>query len=93
MSTIAIARFRLGLITVWPRVLEAISQEDITNAIQRHQAGDWGDVSETERNENEISLKEGGSVFSVYHSSEGIKFGVVTEGDRRSTTVLLAGEY
>lgn len=61
--------------------------------IQRHQAGDWGEVSEEDRRENELSLKEGFRLWSVYHSRTGLKFWVITEANRSSTSVLLPEDY
>ena len=88
-----IAKFRLGRIVATPTALAKLTQEDVFRAIQRHQSGDWGDLDEHDRQENELSLKEGFRLFSVYHSAEGVKFYVITEADRSSTTVLLPEDY
>ena len=60
---------------------------------QRHQAGDWGDVSEHDRQENELSLKQGFRLLSVYRAASGVKFWIITEADRSATTVLLPQDY
>ena len=88
-----LAKFRLGHIVSTPNALNQLSQEDILIAIQRHQAGDWGDVNEHDRQENELSLKHGFRLLSVYHASNGIKFRLITEADRSATTVLLLEDY
>jgi hypothetical protein len=61
--------------------------------LQRHQAGDWGDVDEHDRQENELSLKNGFRLLSVYHAANGVKFWIITEADRSATTVLLPEDY
>jgi hypothetical protein len=52
----SLAKFRLGHIVATPNALTRLEQDDILAAIQRHQAGDWGDVPEEDRQENELSL-------------------------------------
>lgn len=93
VKVIFFAKFRLGRIVSTPNALERLTQEDILLGIQRHQSGDWGDVDEEDRQENELSLKQGFRLLSVYHSAGGIKFWLITEADRSSTTVLLPEDY
>ena len=88
-----IARFRLGKIVSTPNALSQLTQDDILLAIQRHQAGDWGDVDEDDRTKNELSLEQGFRLFSVYHAVSGVKFQLITEADRSHTTVLLPEDY
>jgi hypothetical protein len=88
-----IAKFRLGKIVSTPNALDQLMQDDILLAIQRHQAGDWGDVDEHDRQENELSLKQGLRLWSVYHAGSGVKFWLITEADRSHTTVLMSEDY
>ena len=88
-----IAKFRLGHIVATANALAVLSQDDILAAIQRHQAGDWGDVPEEDRQENELSLQQGSRLLSAYSSAQGVKFWIITEADRDSTTVLLPEDY
>jgi hypothetical protein len=92
-TVLPIARFRLGRIITTPNALDRLTQEDILTGIQRHQAGDWGDMDEHGRHENELSLKLRMRLWSVYHAGNGIKFWLITEGDRSYTTVLLPEDY
>jgi hypothetical protein len=92
-TSFPIARFRLGRIVATPHALAKLTQPDILLAIQRHQAGDWGDISPEDARENELSLQEGFRLLSVYHSSAGVKFWLITEADRSVTTVLLPQDY
>ena len=87
------AKFRLGRIMSTPHALEVLSQEDIFTAIARHQAGDWGDMDNDDRRENERSLARGSRLFSIYHSAKGVKFWIITEADRSKTTVLMPEDY
>lgn len=87
------ARFMLGQIVATPNALAQLTQEDIHVGIQRHQAGDWGDVDDHDRQENELSLRHGFRLLSVYHAANNTKFWVISEADRSVTTVLLPEDY
>lgn len=87
------ALFRLGRILATPNALNKLAQDDILTAIRRHQAGDWGDVDDHDRQANDRALTEGTRLFSVYHSATGLKFWLITEADRSVSTVLLPEDY
>ena len=87
------AKFRIGRIVATPNALTCLTQDDILCAIQRHQAGEWGDVDEHDRQANELALKQRTRLFSVYHTAAGVKFWLITEADRSATTVLLPEDY
>jgi hypothetical protein len=88
-----IAKFRLGRLCATPNAKDNIPNPEILAALVRHVGGDWGDVDEHDRKENELSLREGFRLFSVYRSAQGTKFWVITEADRSVTTVLLPEDY
>ena len=90
---IIVMEFPLGRICCTPGVQQKIPESEMWSAIQRHAFQDWGDVCEEDRLANDEALKEGDRLLSVYHSSEGTKFWVITEWDRSATTVLLPEEY
>jgi hypothetical protein len=89
----SVALFRLGRIVATPNALSKLTQEDVSSAIQRHQAGDWGDLDEEDRRENDFSLEKGFRILSAYHAQNGTKFWLITEADRSATTVLLPEDY
>ena len=88
-----IAKFRLGKIVSTPNALDRLTQDDILMGIQRHQAGDWGNVDTHGHAANERALVEGTRLWSVYHTGSGVKFWLITEADRSHTTVLLPEDY
>ena len=88
-----IAKFRLCKIVSTPNALSQLTQDDILLAIQRHQAGDWGDVGAHDRAANDQALVEGTRILSVYHAANGTKFWLITEADRSVTTILLPEDY
>lgn len=85
--------FSLGMVCATPGVIEEIPVIDQMTALQRHARGDWGELDSEDWAENELSLKEGFRLFSVYHSDQGVKFWIITEADRSTTTILLPSEY
>ena len=64
----------------------------ITESLKRHLGGDWGEVCDEDRAENEFSLKEGLRLMSVY-SLKGRKIWIITEADRSATTILYPENY
>lgn len=83
----------LGALLITPRAQETIDPADVFEAIQRHSMGDWGDLCDEDRRENEVSIQNGFRVLSAYSDRRGAKFWIITEADRSSTTVLLPDDY
>jgi hypothetical protein len=87
------AKFPLGRVLATPNALESLTSADIHTALARHLSGDWGEVCEEDRKENERSLVHDLRLLSVYRSADGVKFWIITEADRSATTVLLPEDY
>ena len=88
--------FTLGRVVATPGALAAIgvSGDDLSTYLARHQSGDWGDVDEHHRKENQLSLEQGLRLMSVYTLNiTGAKIWVITEADRSSTCILLPKEH
>src|ERR1700761_7336953 len=94
-------RFELGIIVTTPGALEACPAVYLQKCLARHVTGDWGSVSDDDKQENDLALSEGLRVLSAYpidaaKPCEG--FGantlwIITEADRSVTTFLLPDEY
>ena len=90
------ALFPLGQIVATPGALSALGHEGIGSEaiLQRHVTGDWGELSDDDRRENELSIKEGFRILSAYKLARtGVKLWIITEADRSATTLLLPDEY
>jgi hypothetical protein len=88
-------KFSLGQIVATPgavRVLEG-SGEAPFDFLYRHASGDWGELDEHDRRENELSLREGFRLLSAYRLKTGEKLWIITEADRSVATLLLPEEY
>lgn len=86
-------KFPLGQIVATPNALRRVTQAEIEDGLTRHAAGDWGEMCENDRQQNEHALNEGSRLLSVYHAAHGVKFWIITEADRSVTTVLLPEDY
>jgi hypothetical protein len=61
--------------------------------LDRHAEGDWGDVPEGDKQENEVSVEHGLRILSAYTTIAGEKIWIIMEADRSATTILLSEEY
>jgi hypothetical protein len=88
--------FPLGQIVATPGALAALGKAGQTplEFLTRHVRGDWGELCEEDRKENQLSLEHGLRLLSSYRISSGdTKVWVITEADRSATTILLPEEY
>lgn len=88
-------KFPLGQIVATPGAIEALNEAGQTpmEFLERHKAGDWGDLSADDKKENDRAVIHGDRILSAYHTNEGEKIWIVTEWDRSVTTLLLPEEY
>ena len=85
-------KFQMGSVYTTAGAAQLLSVDEVATLLERHANGDWGEVPPEDVEENELSLQNGWRVMSVYTVNDQ-KFWVITEADRRSTTVLLPSEY
>jgi hypothetical protein len=83
----------LGQIVITCTAQGELNPEDVSRALRRHAGQDWGEVGQDDWAENELALKEGFRVLSVYRDRNQATFWIITEADRSSTTVLLPEDY
>lgn len=60
--------------------------------LSRHMRGDWGDLCNEDKAENELSLEHDFRLLSNYAVTQTRKLWVITEADRSVTTLLLPEE-
>ena len=92
--------FQLGQIVATPGALEALEKAGQTylELIIRHVAGDFGTLSEEDKQANEDAIKDGSRILSAFFLKDGTKLWCITEamdddGNRAATTLLLPEEY
>ena len=88
------ALFPLGQIVLTPAAITLMQAHamDPSDLLDHHVTGDWGDLCEDDRAENERALREGGRLFSAYGTAE-CRLWVITEADRSVTTILRPEDY
>lgn len=86
--------FSLGQIVATPAVIEHFNSHriGIQNYLSRHVCGDWGEVCDDDKAENELSVEQGFRILSAY-TVAGETVWIITEADRSSTTLLFPSEY
>lgn len=87
--------FLPGRILATPGAIGALeaSGQTLFEFLDRHIHGDWGELSEHDVKENQLSLEHGFRLLSCYPLKNGQKLWIITEHDRSSTTALLPDEY
>ena len=91
----SVTRFALGQTFITPGAEEAlqIAGQTAIEFLRRHMSCDWGELSEDDVRENELSLEQGFRLLSNYQTGKGQQLWIITEADRSATTVLLPSEY
>jgi hypothetical protein len=88
-------KFSLGRIVATPGALKTFEEanQNPFEFIERHQTGDWGELCEEDKRENEFSVRNGFRILSAYRTRNDVKIWVITEADRSVTTLLRPHEY
>jgi len=87
--------FPLGRIVATPGAFDALARANQSpqEFLNRHVTGDWGELGEEDKAENNYSLKHGFRILSSYKTAAGEKLWLITESDRSLTTLLQPEEY
>lgn len=85
-------KFPLGEIVSTPNALAILTPQEITDGLERHARGDWGDVCTESVEQNNALLQGGSRVMSAFGKGRK-RFWIITEGDRSVTTVLMPEDY
>lgn len=84
------AKFPLGRVTVTADARDRIPAPEIVRAISRHSQGDWGEVDEETKAENEGGIGYARlCICSRYRTHHGDIFHVMTLPERHQTLVML----
>ncbi len=89
----------LGRVVATAALATAVPQQQITALLDRHSAGDWGDLGADDMAANDEAARTGdGRLFSSYDTPEHGTIWIITddirgEGDGPLTTVLFPDDY
>lgn len=91
----AIARFGTGKLIATPAAMDALTKagESHFTFLSRHAKGDWGEVSEGDKQANAEAIDNCDRILSAYTLKDGSKIWIITDADRSATTILLPEEY
>ena len=103
------ARFALGQIVATPGALELLQETGFSAAalVSRHVHGDWGDLCDEDRAENDFAVTRRLRILSCYRLVDAERLAatprdkrsslptlwIITEADRSVTTLLLPSDY
>lgn len=87
--------FPLGQVVSTPGALAALRKagQGPLEFLARHASGDWGDLCEADRQENQFSRERGFQILSSYRTDAGDELWVITDNHFSITTILLPEEY
>jgi len=79
--------FELGRAVATANVRAALRDRPglIQTALPRHAPGGWGDISEADRQANDLALGHGARLLGACRFDEELTLWVLTEADRRPT--------
>lgn len=89
--------FEIGTLEITPGATATFAAVNVdpSTLVDRHRRGDWGDMEEEARRDNEFALRNPQSFFgllSKYTLTDGAEVLVITAADRSATRVLLPAE-
>lgn len=87
--------FAAGRIVATPGALALLEKahKSPSEFLLLHLRGDWGDLCQDDKAENELSLKHGFRLLSSYPVTDSENLWIITEANRSVTTLLLPAEY
>ncbi|VGO18803.1 hypothetical protein [Pontiella sulfatireligans] len=87
--------FPLGQLVATPGALAALEENGTgcTEFLERHVAGDFGDLCEEDKQANVEAIEQGLRILSAYKLPDGQRLWLITEADRSSSCCLLPSEY
>jgi len=92
-------KFHLGQLVTTRGVNDRVADDTqfaklVTESLARHSKGDWGDLCQEDKNENNLAVKAGNlRLLSAYERDDLPKIWIITEADRSVTTILFPDEY
>jgi len=91
-------KFALGRVVITRGINDRIAEDSrfakfAMESLKRHASGDWGDLCEEDKAQNEFALGKTLRLLSAYNRAGLPKIWIITEADRSVTTTLFPDEY
>lgn len=71
---------------------DKVFKQEVMMCLQRYSQGDWGGLSEADKQSNDEAIQTGDRILAAYETTKG-RIWIITEADRSATTVLFPEEY
>ncbi|MDC6128993.1 hypothetical protein [Burkholderia gladioli] len=88
--------FPLGRVLATPGAIDLLDRTgtNVDDLLRRHVRGDWGVVCSADASANNLAVVDSTRILSAYElGARREKLWLLTEADRRATTLLLPCEY
>ena len=93
--------FKLGKLAATRSVSDRMQRDlafaaFVSKSIRRYKEGDWGDISNEDRTQNNHAVDHDEEILAVYEQDsvkEPMKIWIITEWDRSATTILFPEEH
>ena len=87
--------FDLGTVEISTAAVAALKANNLTpdHLLSRHQKGDWGDMDEITRQNNDVGIQNELQLYSRYILRDGTELLVETAGNRTSTCIFLETDH
>lgn len=92
-SNLSFVLFSPGQILVTAKVKKMFSEDELWACLVRHMNGNWGDVSKEVENDNNQALVREEPIVSIYNFNDGRALQILTDDDRKTTHLMLPGDY
>lgn len=93
------AKFETGQLVLTHGVFDDVMMDPwfskfVGHSFEQFRSGDWGDISEEDRDLNDYAVEHGERLMGVYKDARRDKvIWIITEWDRSTTTILYPDEY
>jgi hypothetical protein len=93
MSTTTTPKFSPGVLLATPGASGAFERNRQTpiDFLQRHLAGDWGDLDQEDREANDQALVDGSRLLSAYRLANGTKVWAIVEAKNSGGKIAAVG--
>ncbi len=86
--------FAPGEIVITAHAKETLDAEDVQRSLLAHLGGDWGILSDDDKQMNDAAIKTGDDrILSKYRDRNGHDLYIITERDRSYTTIMRCEDY
>lgn len=93
------AMFELGMLVATTRIADRIREDKefnhfVFDSLERYKNCEWGDLDDEDKMMNDEALHHGDRLLAAYENAEkDWKIWIITEADRKTTTILFPEEY